>query len=206
MRSGIRFNEGYYNPFGEVAKFYYGKNLKRYVSRLRIKDPPDTKYDYITANTQILAFILEKVSGKKLSDYLQEKIWIPMGAEYSASWNYDSKRYHNIKAFCCLNGRLRDFAKFGRLYLDNGKLYEPPIVSSEWIEQTYKVDKDSRDSQNYPYSYQWRVMDSGALFAKGILGQFLYVNPDKNIIMVRFGKKSSYVVWPELFDRLSASL
>jgi CubicO group peptidase (beta-lactamase class C family) len=206
MRSGIRFNEGYYNPFGEVAKFYYGRNLERYVAGLRVKELPDLNYEYIGANTQILGFIIEKTTGKRLSEYLQEKIWKPMGAEYSASWNYDSKKHQNIKAFCCLNGRLRDFAKFGRLFLDNGKLFDPPIVPPEWINATFTIDKDSRDSQNYPYSYHWRVMDNGALFAKGILGQFLYVNPNKNIVMVRFGRKASYVIWPELFNHLAEEL
>ncbi len=206
MRTGIRFNEGYYNPFGEVAKFYYGKNLKKYVAGLRIKEAADINYEYIGANTQILGFIIEKTTAKKLSEYLQEKIWIPMGAEYSASWNYDSKKHKNIKAFCCLNGRLRDFAKFGRLYLDDGNLYSPPIVPPEWIKETYNADKDSHDSKNYQYSYQWRVMDSGALFAKGILGQFIYVNPEKNIVIARFGKNMGKDIWPELFDQITESL
>src|SRR5271157_5722693 len=69
MRSGIKFNEGYSNPFGEAAKFYYGLNLRRYTRKLKVVRKPGESYDYQSGNVQILGMVLERATGKRLSDY-----------------------------------------------------------------------------------------------------------------------------------------
>ena len=120
MQSGVKFSEGYFNPFGEVAKFYYGTALKKFVNKLKVIEQPGTSWKYISGNTQLLSLALEKATGQSLPSYLEEKIWIPLGMEYDASWSIDSKKNKTAKAFCCLNARARDFAKFGRLYLNKG--------------------------------------------------------------------------------------
>ena len=102
MRSGIKFNEGYKNPFGEAAKFYYGLNLKRYTRKLKVIHPPGSFYEYESGNVQILGMVLEKATGKRLSEYFEEKIWRPMGAVHPATWSLDSKKYREAKAFCCI--------------------------------------------------------------------------------------------------------
>ncbi len=206
MRSGIKYNEGYYNPLGQMAKFYYGRNLKKYAFNIKIKEPPDLYYDYISVNTQLLAFILERATGSKLSEYLQEKIWKHAGMEYDASWNYDSRKHQNIKAFCCINARPRDFAKFGLLYLHKGQLNGKQIIPVDWVERSTTIMNDSRDSQNYPYTYCWRVKEDGAFFAKGILGQYIYVYPKKQLVILRFGKKAGETNWADLIEKLSDQL
>ncbi len=203
MRSGIKFNEGYFNPFGHMAKFYYGTNLEKYTYNLKVKALPDSFYSYLSCNTQIIAMILEEATGKKLPDYLQEKIWIPLGMESFGTWNYDSKKHHNTKSFCCINATARDFAKFGRLYMQNGEWDNRQILSESWIDQSTEVANDSKDSQGYSYVYQWRVKDDQAIFAKGILGQFIYVDPEREIIILRFGKKAGKLNWPLLFEDIS---
>jgi CubicO group peptidase (beta-lactamase class C family) len=206
MRSGIKFNEGYKTPFGEMAKFYYGKNLKRYTLKLRVKDEPGKSYAYQSGNVQILAMILEKATGQKLTDYLAEKIWKPAGMEYPATWSTDSRKHDDVKAFCCINARAVDFAKFGELFLDHGKSGDKTIIPSSWIDQTLDMKSDSRDSQGYPYTYLWRVTKEKNYFAKGILGQFIYVCPDKHTVFVRLGEDAGKIVWPELFRLLSLQL
>lgn len=69
MRSGIKYNESYYNPFGDVAKYYYGLNLKKYITKQNIEQAPDQSFHYISLNTQLLALIIEKATGRKLYDY-----------------------------------------------------------------------------------------------------------------------------------------
>ena len=206
MRSGIKFNEGYTNPFADMSKYYYGKNLNKYIKKLKIKEPPDFSYDYVSVNALLLAKAIEISTGKQLNKYLEEKIWFHLGMEYDASWNIDSKKHKQIKAFCCINARARDFAKFGRLYLNKGSWNGRQIVPEKWVIQSTSIINNSRDSQNYPYTHFWRVKEDGAFFAKGILGQYIYVFPKKNLIFVRLGKKYGKVNWADLFEKISNDL
>ena len=206
MRSGIKFSEEYNSPFALMAKFYYGTNLKKYVYNLKIEKDPDIEYKYQSANTQILAMIIEKASGKQFYQYFEEKLWKPLQTKSIAKWNYDSKKHENIKSFCCLNATAVDFAKFGRLYLKNGKLNNNTIISESWINSSTTIMNDSRDSQNYPYTYHWRVKEDGAYFAKGILGQYIYVYPEKNLIFLRFGESYGDIDWAEFFEDISGQL
>ncbi|MFH0894592.1 MAG: serine hydrolase [Bacteroidota bacterium] len=203
MESGLYFNESYTNPFGGVAKFYYGRNLNKYVKKLSYECPPGEKYDYKSANTQLLAMILERATGQKLSSYLEEKIWKPCGMEYDASWSVDSKKHKTVKAFCCLNARARDFAKFGRLYLKKGNWNGKQIIPESWVNETTALPKPGK---TFWYHYQWRVGNQGDYFAAGVLGQYIYVYPAKNIIMVRMGKKSGHIGWFSFFRKVAEQL
>ncbi|MEI6899097.1 MAG: serine hydrolase, partial [Bacteroidota bacterium] len=173
MRSGIRFTEGYTNPFGGMAKFYYGKNLKRYTKNLKVEREPGNSYRYQSANTQILVMILEKAMGMRISEYIQEKLWSQMGMEFPGTWNYDSKKQRQNKGFCCINARSVDFAKFGNLYLQQGKMDGRQLVPENWVKESLTVKNDSKDSQGFSYTYGWRVLPNGDFFAKGILGEFI---------------------------------
>jgi CubicO group peptidase (beta-lactamase class C family) len=206
MRSGIKFNEGYKNPFGEAAKFYYGLNLKRYTLKLKVVHKPGSFYNYQSGNVQILAMILEKASGKRLSEYLEEKIWKPMGAGHPATWSLDSKKFRDAKAFCCINAVPEDFALFGQLYLKNGVSAGNEVVPASWIKETLTIRNDSKDSQGYPYTYLWRVMENGSYFAKGIMGQFIFVCPKKNIVIVRMGESADDLDWPAFFQMIADQL
>jgi CubicO group peptidase (beta-lactamase class C family) len=206
MRSGIKFNEGYSNPFGEAAKFYYGLNLRRYTLKLKIIHEPGQKYDYQSGNTEILAMVLEKATGRKLADYFDEKIWKPMGAEKLATWSLDSKKHREAKAFCCVNAVAGDFVRFGKLYLDEGESNGRTVVAPSWVNESLTIRNDSRDSQGYPYTYFWRVTEEGNYFAKGILGQFIYVCPSKKIVIVRMGETAGKIIWPEFFRQLTDQL
>lgn len=206
MRSGIKYTEGYANPFGEIAKYYYGTNLEKFVTRLKIEEEPDTTYNYIGVNTLLLSLIVERATNTKLNEYTEAKLWKPLGMEYNATWSVDSKKNQTVKSFCCLNARARDFAKFGRLYLNNGNWNGEQIVTEKWVENSTSIINDSRDSQGYPYTYQWRVLENGSFFAKGILGQYIFVYPEKNLIFVRFGKKYAGIDWTDFFLEISKQL
>ncbi|OQX72616.1 MAG: hypothetical protein B6D61_13490 [Bacteroidetes bacterium 4484_249] len=206
MRSGIKFNEGYFNPFAEMPKYYYGTNILKYIKKLKVKEEPDKTYDYISVNTILLSLIIERATGTKLNKYLEQKIWQPLGMQYDASWSIDSKKHQTIKANCCINGRAVDFAMFGRLYLNQGNWEGKQIVPEKWVEKSTSIINDSKDSQGYPYTYQWRVLENGAFFAKGILGQYIFVFPEKNLIFVRIGKRYGKIDWADLFLELSEQM
>lgn len=206
MRSGIDFDEGYTNPFAEMPKYYYGTDLLSYIKKLKTKEPPDLSYDYISVNTILLGLIIERATNTKLNVYLQERIWEPLGMESDASWSVDSYEHQVFKANCCINAIARDFAKFGRLYLYHGEWNGEQVVPRTWVDRSLSIINDSRDSQGYPYTYQWRVLQNGSFFAKGILGQYIIVIPEKNLIFVRLGKKVADVDWMEFCSQLANQL
>lgn len=203
MTSALKFNESYINPFGHAASFYYGRNLKREVSKLKLKGAPGETFEYVSGNTQLLGLILERaLKNKTVTQYFQEKLWTPLEMEYDASWSIDKKKDGTEKTFCCINARARDFAKIGRLYLNKGKWNGKQIVSEKWVEESTKVDT-TNGSVNY-YQYQWWLpSDTGDFMAEGILGQYIYVNPSKNMVIVRMGKNNGRVDWSDLFRLLA---
>ncbi len=203
MTSGIKFNESYFNPFGHAASFYYGRNLRKSVDKLKLKDEPGTKFNYISGNTQVLGMILEKaLKGKTITDYLQEKIWQPLGMEYDASWSIDKNKNGVEKTFCCLNARARDYAKLGRLYLNKGNWNGKQIVSSNWVNESTKIDTSNGSAAFYQYQW-WILGKEGDYMAQGILGQFIYVHPAKNLIMVRLGKNTGKIQWWQFFQKIA---
>jgi len=217
MQSGVKFSEGYFNPFGEVAKFYYGTNLKKFVTKLRVTKTPGTSWKYISGNTQLLSLALENATQQSLQTYFEEKLWKPLGMEYDASWNIDSKKNQIAKAFCCLNARARDFAKFGRLYAHLGNWEGQQIISEDWVLRTTSFD-DPVNHNLYSHHW-WRNIAIGGITsntntlpapashtdyqARGILGQFIYVHPEKDIVIVRLGHKFGSIDWSSLFREIA---
>lgn len=203
MTSGIKFSESYVNPFGEAASFYYGTNLKREIRKLKLEREPGTQFNYVSGNTQLLGLVLERsLNGKNISTYLQEKIWLPLGMEYDATWSLDRKKNGIEKTFCCLNARARDFAKIGRLYKNKGLWEGKQIVSQKWVEESTRLD--TSDGSADFYQYQWWLPNPNQDFmAEGILGQFIYVNPSKDLIIVRLGKNTGRVDWWNVFTNLA---
>ncbi len=234
MRSGIRFNEGYVNPFGDVAKYYYGTNLNKYVRKLKTERPPGEAFEYRSVNTQLLGMIISRATSRPLSQYLQEKIWSRLDMEYDASWSIDSRKHQTEKAFCCINARARDFARLGRLYLHEGNWNGEQIVSKAWVRRSVMFDQPKNE---FRYSSQWwhnRIFyepadsatltglyqsiqvngSSGAMYkmlaapagdfyARGILGQYVYVLPEKNIVIVRLGKTRKHVDWDRFLREIA---
>ncbi|WP_118972842.1 serine hydrolase domain-containing protein [Taibaiella koreensis] len=202
MQSGIAFNESYFNPFGDVAKYYYGTNLKKYVSHIKVKEPPGQHFEYTSLNTQLLGMIVSRATGKTLAAYLQEKIWQPLQMESDASWSIDSRKGQTEKAFCCLNAIARDYAKFGRLYLNGGSWNGRQVVPAEWVRRSVTFD---RPKNGGIYSYQWwhnrgKEEQPPDFMAVGLLGQYTYVHPQSGLIIVRLGKQEGkHTDWKRMF-------
>jgi len=203
MESGIRFRENYFNPFAEVTKYYYGLNLRKYVPKLKIEEDPGT-FHYKSVNTLLLGMILEKATGKSLPQYFQEKIWTPLGMEYDGTLNLDSEKGNMVKSFCGVNSTARDYAKFGRLYMHNGMWNGKRIISEEWVLKSRTYYGSERAS--IYYSYQWRIDNNGNFWAQGHLGQFIFVSPRQNVIIVRTGKKYGAVNWPLIMARIAQKI
>jgi CubicO group peptidase (beta-lactamase class C family) len=203
MTSGIKFNESYVNPFGDAASFYYGRNLRKVIGKMKLKSEPGKRFEYVSGNTQLLGLVLERsLKGKTITSYLQEKLWTPLEMEYDASWSIDRKKNGLEKTFCCLNARARDFAKIGRLYKNKGNWNGKQIVSQKWVEESTKLDTSEGSAKFYQYQW-WLPTPNEDFMAEGILGQFIYVNPTKDLIIVRLGKKEGKTNWWGVFTSLA---
>ncbi len=191
MSSGSNWDESYYNPFSVTTEAYYGSEVNKTAASVKIIHQPGTVFEYKSGDTQLLGFILEKSTGKSLSDYASEKLWKPLGATLPAYWSTD-KKDGNEKAYCCFNTNARDFAKIGMLLLHYGNWKGEQILDSAYCEQAFKpcgINNSANVPCNY-YGYQlWILPDRQDIyFARGILGQYIIVIPAKNMVIVRLGK------------------
>jgi CubicO group peptidase (beta-lactamase class C family) len=200
--SGIHYKE-IQNHVGGNMEFYWGKDLSKDIFNIHPVYSPGERFEYSNINTQLLAIILQRATGMTVSQYLQEKIWKPIGMEYPASWSLSNGDSDGVeKAFCCLNARTVDFAKYGRLYLNHGNWNGKQIIPENWINQSLHSSK--QNGQRLTYHYNWGIGPKkyGSFYAVGLYGQFIYMYPEKNVIIVRFGKADINYNPPFLYHTL----
>lgn len=199
MSSGIKWDENYYDPFGAAARSYFGSGLDSLVKGLDASEPPGKRFRYISINTQILGSVLEKAAGMSLSEYTSEKLWKPLGAQTRALWSLDDKDGVE-KAFCCFNATARDFARIGALVLNRGNWNGVQLVPGEYIDAAIAPDPGLVDKDNNPvdyYGYQFWILhhkDMTIPYIRGIQGQYVFIIPKMNVVVVRIGKKRSSIV------------
>ncbi|HRH66345.1 MAG TPA: serine hydrolase [Bacteroidia bacterium] len=203
MSSGVKFGEGYNTPFSGAASFYYGRTLRSSLAHLKIEKEPMAGFDYKSVNTELLGLVLERATGKHLTEYLDEKIWQPLGAEYDGSWSIDKKNNGLEKAFCCINAKARDFAKFGRLYLNTGNWNGVQVVPAEWVQKSLAVNTEPGTA--WYYNRQWWLgsKEDGDFSAVGHLGQYIYVYPKKNLVIVRLGESRAKEDWIHILRQVA---
>jgi CubicO group peptidase (beta-lactamase class C family) len=204
MTSGIDFKENYSNPFGDVANLYYGTNLRKTVGNFKLKTEPGKRFYYNSGESQLLGLVLDRaLKNQSITQYMQEKIWTPIGMEHNASWSLDSKKNGLEKTYCCINASAIDFAKIGRLYLNKGNWNGQQIVSEQWVNESIKIDTSEGSDEHY--QYQWLVSED-RFTAQGVFGQILYVNPSKELIVIRLGKDRGNVRWDIISDAIALLL
>jgi len=194
MSSGTDWNESYWNPLAVTAEAYYGADLIKTATQVNMLDQPGTLHKYKSGDTQLLGLILEKVTGKKLSEYAAEKLWQPLGASHDALWSTDGPN-GNTKSFCCFNTNARDFARIGKFMLDSGKIEGVPVIDSAYWKQSITACKikDVKGLECKYYGDQWWLdpQHEEIFYARGILGQYIIVIPSKKIVIVRLAHKAS---------------
>lgn len=194
MSSGLSWDESYSNPLSMTTEAYYGSDLSKIITALKSVETPGTAFSYKSGDTQVLGFVLEAATGKALSAYAEEKLWKPLGAVHNAEWSVD-KTDGIEKAYCCFFSNAHDFARIGSLYLHDGIWKGDTIVDPAYVKASLTphslptADKDISDF----YGYQWWLLPAykgqDIFYARGILGQYVVVIPEKEIVIVRLGKK-----------------
>lgn len=189
MASGLNFQESYSTPFNHTTDAYYGTDLRKLIFSLQAEKTPGTEFYYRSGDTQLLSFVLKAATGMNMSDYAAQKLWSKIGAEHSAYWSLD-KEVGDEKAYCCFYTNVRDFARIGKLYLQGGKWNNEQVVSAEWVAKSIKAHgiPEENGVKSDQYGMQWWVYGD-IFYARGILGQYIIVDPSKNLIIVRLGKK-----------------
>lgn len=248
-RSGLKFNENYsINPFSGMARLYYGPDAMAVVRRLKFRKKPGEVHYYSSMDSQILGMVIERATGRSYAEYMQEKIWEPLGMEYDASVSLDDSRHRVAKCYGGITTCAIDLAKIGRLYLNMGNWNGRQIVDTAWVEKSI-----CRDNINYFYAYCWYnashsivnaegtseffgdwhqvaerfeelgVPKDGRMFytvgwrkgdnaigrelgpgynAEGLYGQYIYILPQKNLVIVRLGERKRYE-YVSCFDKLA---
>ena len=186
MSSGMKWSEKYYNVINITSESYFTKDLRSVILRQKIIDKPGQGFRYSSGDTQLLGMVIEKATGVSLSEYLTEKFWKPMGAENNALWQIDSENYGMEKAYCCIAGTARDFARFGKLYINNGKWNDEVILDSSFVELS--IQPSFKDVPYYGYGWWLYDYEGKKVFTmNGHRGQFIISFPEENIIIARQG-------------------
>ena len=186
MSSGMKWNEKYYSVINITSESYFTDDLRSVILGQEIENKPGKGFRYSSGDTQLLAMIIEKATGTSLSNYLSQKFWDPMGAENLALWQIDSEESGMEKAYCCIAATARDFARFGKLYIDKGKWGDTEILDSSFVELSLNPVFD--DSPFYGYGWWLYEFEGKKVFTmNGHRGQFVISFPDENIIIVRQG-------------------
>ena len=228
MSSGIQYlKDDELSPLKEIFQFTDDGMSYSYPDHrsLALQVKPDGKplgseFNYNNYHPLLLGMILERTTGRSPSEYLQEKIWKPLGMEYPASWSLDSEKGGFELMGAGINARAIDFAKFGRLFLNYGNWNGAQIIPSDWVIQStspdpndhrvWHSDIDWKKLDGY-YKYQWwgRFHADGTYdyTAQGHLGQFIFVAPQENMIIVRFGFDHGGVDdWMGVFQTITAQV
>ncbi|HPF96649.1 MAG TPA: serine hydrolase, partial [Mangrovimonas sp.] len=184
MSSGSNWDERYYSPFSITTRAYFDDDLEKVAESVKIVNEPGQAFKYASGDTQLLAIVLEKATGKKLYDYLTEELWKPLNCENQALWQIDSKDHDLVKAYCCIASNAKDFARLGKLYKDHGKWNGKQVLDSSFIAKCITP----RFPESPEYGYGWWMKDLGSkhfFMMRGHLGQYVLVEPNDNIIIVR---------------------
>lgn len=258
MRAGIKHPENYgWDPFSKLGRLFYGRNAMGQMKKLKLENTPGEKHNYQSISTEVLGVVIERATGKPLAQYMQEKVWQPLGMEYNARLSLDSKKYRIPKAFGGFAVTAIDLAKIGRLFLNNGKWNGKQILDSSWV----KIAK-TPNLNNYGYQLSWYsarevikdttgrmyfANDSLSVvnriiklkldpkdyeinkvgnrdrskssrgkwyadkyvhkyYALGIFDQIMFLDPKKNIILIRLGHGDTFDNYDKLLDDISKRL
>ena len=198
MRSGVAWEESY--SFGSdsqaatVAENTMVRHNYRwcdYAADESVRGvAPGSVFNYSTLDTGVLGCVLERAVGKKGSDYMAEKLWQPAGMEADAFWIMDGPEPIGREFFGAgFNATLRDFGRFGLMILNGGKANGRQVVSAEWVAAATVPDEGYEPvapGADRGYQYQWWTLPrSNAFLAVGLHNQYIYINPDNDVVIVK---------------------
>jgi hypothetical protein len=147
---------------------------------LPMAEPPGTRFEYCNGGSYLLAAILQETTGETALDYAQQHLFGPLGIT-QVEWP-SSPQGVNI-GWGEMQLRSRDMAKFGYLYLNGGFWDGSQVIPAHWVAASVEKHIDVEQGPNY--GYQWWIYPSlDAYAARGLGGQFIFVLPDLDMVVV----------------------
>lgn len=208
MTTGVRFSEAYTDPYSDIGQvdvacgwkpvpagadpaFKWPRHMFELILGLtETTRPHGAAFEYRSVETDVLAFVMERATGKRLAQLVSEELWQKIGAEESACFTVDSAGY--AVADGGFNATLRDYARFGQTILEDGA----GIVPADWIAETRNGVHGPSYSASMPegsYRNQFWIEDpsSRALMCRGVFGQLIHIDWDTRMVTVKLS------TWPE---------
>ena len=220
MSSGIDFSENYEETGSDIRDlffntFFLNQDLDKVVRGYDRNRDPGQDFDYVSTNTAVLGAALSGAyGGRSLSDLAAEKVFAPLGMQ-AGTWLTDrNSRSGKELAYCCLNIRLEDYAKFGLLYLNQGMAGETRILPEGWANFVSTVPNEATHSPGatdpsrpvgYGHHFWIPKEQDGSFFAAGYNGQFVFINPNTNTVVAITGADQTYPGQQEVWALLRAA-
>jgi CubicO group peptidase (beta-lactamase class C family) len=212
MSSGLRYEEHSGPvPWGDDISTYYGADLRDIgLNDTQVVAAPGTAWHYNNYNPLLLGMVLERATGMSVAEYMSTRLWQPLGAERDATWSLDSERSGFEKMESGLNATPVDYARFGLLFLHGGAWNGTRIVPQAWVREATAADTSADPAEDYQYFWWVDVTRPGRFYGLGNFGQYLYVAPDADAVIVRNGREwgTDNETWLQVFrtiaDRLAA--
>ena len=190
MTSGVKWNEDYNDPQSDVARFNQHQPepgvpaIVSYMRQLPRQAPPGERWNYSTGETNLVGILLGQAIGKPLTAYLEEKIWRSAGMEQEATWLL-SKTGEEISG-CCIQAAARDYARMGQFILEGAQAGGRSILPDDWLAQATRSQVDI-GLPGRGYGYQWWTYSDGSFAARGIFGQGLFIDPQRQLVIASNG-------------------
>ncbi len=166
------------------------------------ENEPGTKFNYNTAESQVLLELVRRVSGMDAADYLQETIWGPVGMEHDGVWVLDRAGADGAEiGGAYYNAALRDWARFGLFIEQGGAWNGTQILPADWVDRATVSDEAHlkpgivHPNPNRGYAWHWWTYADGTFTASGANGQTLYIDRENDIVVARASS------WPEGYVR-----
>ena len=206
MSSGLAQYKFTLNPFTDDFRWLYSGDTLPYVLKTPMADwDPGTHFDYNNINSELLGTVLERTSGMRYADYLEQKLWKPMGGDKALIW-LDSE-FGDAFTSCCLMATATDWARIGQMMLNRGEINDNRIVPADWIEamirpspvskwyglQTwlaYEIEVNPRSqkpSAMGAYSRKEPFLARDVYYFSGRGAQRVYIVPSRDLVIVRLG-------------------
>jgi CubicO group peptidase (beta-lactamase class C family) len=207
MASGLAY-DGSSTPWSDDARTYYAPDLRGAALESRIAEAPGRTFHYNNFNALLVGLALERATGRTLSEFFSETIWSLLGTEADASWSLDSDTHGFEKMESGFNARARDLARFGRLFLRNGVGPSGRILSDAWVEASVAADSVSEPNVRYLNFWWINPVENGPaeFYAEGRFGQFVYVVPDLDLVIVRVGRDDGIISWRSFLSGQAARI
>ncbi len=208
MSSGLAYEEQGL-PWSDDSTTYYAPDLRAEALSAEVESPPGERWHYNNYNPLLVGLVLERATGTDVAAYAARHLWAPLGAETDGSWSTDSEQSAFPKMESGVNAVARDYARFGYLFAHDGTVLGRQVVSEQWVRQATAREMATDPVEHYQWWWWVDLERPGRFSARGNHGQFVYIDQNTDVVVVRLGRSYGDVQWPvvlrDIADRVAAA-